>query len=84
MSQFNVTTHTINASHIREFPRGTTSAYADTPLLKLVVNQYVPKDYTPKKGDMSIIFCHANAFHKVHPLTHPLPSPILSTSPGVS
>ena len=64
-SSFSVTTHTIPAAHIREFPRATTSAYIGVPSLKLVVNQYVPRNYTPKTGDLSIIFCHANGFHKV-------------------
>ena len=63
MSTFTITSHTIDGSYIREFPRATTTASLP-PRLKLVINQYVPKDYTPSPGDLSIIFCHANGFHK--------------------
>ena len=65
MSRFDITTHTISASHPREYPRATIPAGGCPPGLKLVVNQYVPRGYTPAPGDVSIIFCHANGFHKV-------------------
>ncbi|CCX13110.1 Alpha/beta hydrolase family-domain-containing protein [Pyronema domesticum] len=61
---FDIKQHIINAAHIREFPRATTSGYLNLPPLKIVINQYVPKNYTAKTGDISIIFCHANGFHK--------------------
>lgn len=64
MSPFTVTTHTISASHFRENARGLNNAYHDVPNLKLVVNRYVPKNRVAQPGDVSIIFAHANGFHK--------------------
>jgi hypothetical protein len=65
MSRFDVISHITSASHIREFPRATTSGFISVPALKLAVNQYVPRGYIASPGDLSIIFCHANGFHKV-------------------
>lgn len=64
MSLFNITTYTIPTSHLREYPRATTNGLTHPPALKLVINQYTPRSYTPSAGDLSIIFCHANGFHK--------------------
>ncbi|KAF8534564.1 Alpha/Beta hydrolase protein, partial [Trichophaea hybrida] len=64
MSRFDVIPHITSASHIREFPRATTSGFISVPALKLAVNQYVPRGYTSSPGDLSIVFCHANGFHK--------------------
>lgn len=68
MALFNITPHTISASHIREFPRGSTSAVTP-PQLKFVVNQYVPRSHLdlPSPGDLTIIFCHGNGLPKVNP-----------------
>lgn len=66
MALFNIIPHTISASHIREFSRGSISAIAP-PQLKFVVNQYVPRSYLPSPGDLTIIFCHANGLPKVNP-----------------
>lgn len=65
MSRFEITIHTISASHQREYPRATIAAGSAPPELKLVVNQYVPLGYTAAPGDVSIIFCHANGCRKV-------------------
>lgn len=69
MSLFNIIPHTISASHIREYPRGSTSAAINPPQLKIIVNQYIPRSHLlspPSPGDLTIIFCHANGFHKVN------------------
>jgi pimeloyl-ACP methyl ester carboxylesterase len=82
MSSFTITTHTIPAAHLREFPRGTISGPNGVqPALKLVVNQYVPTSYTPQAGDVSIIFGHANGFHKE--LYEPFFSDLLSHYPRI-
>jgi len=69
MSRFEIITHTIVASHLREYPRATISAFTNVPALRLVVNQYVPRGRTTVPGDISIIFCHANGLHKVRKST---------------
>ncbi|PTB68913.1 alpha/beta-hydrolase [Trichoderma citrinoviride] len=60
---FDVREHTIQASHIREYPRAT-AVSQDEPLL-LHVKQYTPKHGgPPRKGDITIIGAHANGFPK--------------------
>jgi pimeloyl-ACP methyl ester carboxylesterase len=83
MSRFTITTHTIEAAHFREYPRGTISGGPDgvPPSLKLVVNQYIPTSYAPQAGDVSIIFGHANGFHKE--LYEPFFSDLLSQYPRI-
>ncbi|KAL3956445.1 hypothetical protein ACCO45_009291 [Purpureocillium lilacinum] len=64
MSLFNITEHTIQASHIRDFPRATASSQDEA--LLLAVKQYVPKDNPkPQRGDLTVIGAHANGFPKV-------------------
>lgn len=66
-SAFNVTTHTISAAHLREYPQGTTSGYLNVPRLKLSVNHYVPRanrSQDHKPTDLTIVFGHANGFHR--------------------
>lgn len=64
-SIFNITEHTIDAVHIREYPRATSNSQDEKLLLH--VKQYFPKDNpNPKKGDITIIGGHANGFPKVH------------------
>ncbi|KAK4093159.1 hypothetical protein Purlil1_2316 [Purpureocillium lilacinum] len=63
MSLFNITEHTIQASHIRDFPRATASSQDEA--LLLAVKQYVPKDNPkPQRGDLTVIGAHANGFPK--------------------
>ncbi|KAL7784966.1 Alpha/beta hydrolase family domain-containing protein [Trichoderma ceciliae] len=60
---FDIREHTIQASHIREYPRATANSQ-DAPLL-LHVKQYTPKHGgPPRKGDMTIVGAHANGFPK--------------------
>ncbi|KAL7810165.1 alpha/beta-hydrolase [Trichoderma gracile] len=60
---FDIREHTIQASHIREYPRATAISQ-DEPLL-LHVKQYTPKHGgPPRKGDITIIGAHANGFPK--------------------
>ena len=61
---FRVDEHVIDASHIRGFPR-TTSTTQDE-VLQLSMKQYTPLSNTkPKQGDLTIIAAHANGFPKV-------------------
>jgi hypothetical protein len=63
-SVFDIQEHTIQASHIREFPRAT--AVSQDATLLLHVKQYTPKHGGPaRKGDITIIGAHANGFPKV-------------------
>ncbi|KAL7276239.1 hypothetical protein RUND412_000775 [Rhizina undulata] len=65
MSLFRIKKHIIPASHIREFPRATIAAKGNPPSLKLAVNQYIPRSaHPPSPGDLTLICCHANGFHK--------------------
>ncbi|TGZ76889.1 alpha/beta-hydrolase [Ascodesmis nigricans] len=66
MSCFAVTKHIIPASYIRENKRGTLRGFVNVPQLQLAVNQYTPKRDPGgvQLGDVSIICCHANGFHK--------------------
>jgi hypothetical protein len=60
---FRIEEHTIDASHIRGFPRATATTQEET--LKLAIKQYTPLSNTnPKAGDITIIAAHANAFPK--------------------
>ncbi|UKZ76652.1 hypothetical protein TrVFT333_004360 [Trichoderma virens FT-333] len=62
-SVFDVREHTIQASHIREYPRAT-AVSQDEPFL-LHVKQYSPKNGgPPRKGDITIVGAHANGFPK--------------------
>ena len=60
---FRIDEHKIEASHIRGFPRSTSTAQDE--VLHLAVKQYTPLDNnTPKPGDITIIAAHANGFPK--------------------
>lgn len=60
---FRIDEHTINASHIRGFPRATSTNQEE--VLKLAVKQYTPlNNPSPKEGDITIIAAHANGFPK--------------------
>ncbi|UKZ67697.1 uncharacterized protein TrAtP1_008854 [Trichoderma atroviride] len=60
---FDIHEHTIQASHIREYPRATATSQDDALLLH--VKQYIPKHGGPvRKGDITIIGAHANGFPK--------------------
>ncbi|TLD11787.1 hypothetical protein PspLS_11680 [Pyricularia sp. CBS 133598] len=53
-THFNIVKHTIDASHIREYPRALANSQEE--VLKLVINQYVPKNNpNPQPGDVTII-----------------------------
>ena len=61
---FRIDEHTLDASHIRGFPR-TTSTH-QTEVLQLAIKQYTPlNNSNPQPGDITIIAAHANAFPKV-------------------
>ncbi|KAH7411908.1 putative toxin biosynthesis protein [Phaeosphaeria sp. MPI-PUGE-AT-0046c] len=61
-SPFKTITHTIHASHIREYARATSTS--DAPLL-LSVKQYVPFDCTvPEWGDVTFIATHGSGMPK--------------------
>lgn len=60
---FRIDEHKIEASHIRGFPRSTSTKQEE--VLHLAVKQYTPLDNTsPKPGDITIIAAHANGFPK--------------------
>ncbi|KAF1968314.1 hypothetical protein BU23DRAFT_558549 [Bimuria novae-zelandiae CBS 107.79] len=60
---FRIDEHTLDASHIRGFPR-TTSTHQNE-VLQLAIKQYTPLNNTkPQPGDITIIAAHANAFPK--------------------
>ncbi|KAL7951865.1 Alpha/beta hydrolase family domain-containing protein [Trichoderma barbatum] len=62
-SVFEIREHTIQASHIREYPRAT-AVSQDEPFL-LHVKQYTPRNSgPPRKGDITIVGAHANGFPK--------------------
>ncbi|RPA71279.1 alpha/beta-hydrolase [Ascobolus immersus RN42] len=64
---FTTTKHTIPASYPREFPGGSQTLSSE-PALQLVLNQYTPHSFTPcsahTDNPLTIIFAHANGFHK--------------------
>jgi hypothetical protein len=56
--------HKIEASHIRGFPRATSTH--ENEVLHLAIKQYTPlNNPNPQDGDITIIAAHANAFPKV-------------------
>ncbi|KAF1837610.1 toxin biosynthesis protein-like protein [Decorospora gaudefroyi] len=60
---FRIQEHKIEASHIRGFPRATSTK--EEEVLHLAIKQYTPLGNTsPKPGDITIIAAHANAFPK--------------------
>lgn len=60
---FRIDEHVLDASHIRGFPR-TTSTHQNE-VLQLAIKQYTPLNNTrPQPGDITIISAHANAFPK--------------------
>ncbi|KAF2018942.1 alpha/beta-hydrolase [Aaosphaeria arxii CBS 175.79] len=60
---FRIDEHVIDASHIRGFPRSTSTTQEE--VLQLAVKQYTPLLNTnPKPGDVTIIAAHANGFPK--------------------
>lgn len=62
---FRIDEHEVDASHIRGFPRATSTTQEE--VLQLSLKQYTPLDNTkPKSGDLTIIAAHANAFPKVY------------------
>ncbi|GAO17414.1 hypothetical protein UVI_02024080 [Ustilaginoidea virens] len=62
-TRFSVREHVVDASHIRDFARATSTS--QDAVLKLHVKQYLPLDNpAPRKGDVTIIGAHANAFPK--------------------
>jgi hypothetical protein len=61
---FEIKEHTVEAQHIREYPRATANSQED--VLRLSVKQYIPKSNPhPIPGDVTIIAAHANGFVKV-------------------
>ncbi|KAF2745222.1 alpha/beta-hydrolase [Sporormia fimetaria CBS 119925] len=60
---FRIDEHVIDASHIRSFPRSTSTTQEE--VLKLAVKQYTPLDNpNPTHGDVTLIAAHANGFPK--------------------
>jgi hypothetical protein len=63
-SSFHVKEHTVEAQHIREYPKAT--AHSQDEVLHLAVKQYIPKSNPdPQPGDVTVIGAHANGFPKV-------------------
>jgi hypothetical protein len=61
---YRIDEHVIEASHIRGFPR--TTSTTQNEVLHLAVKQYTPlNNPNPQPGDLTIIAAHANAFPKV-------------------
>jgi hypothetical protein len=62
--RFRIQEHTLPASHIRDYPRGT--ADDQEAVLHLAIKQYIPLDSTREdEGDVTLIGAHANGFPKV-------------------
>ncbi|KAF4125562.1 hypothetical protein GMORB2_0806 [Geosmithia morbida] len=62
-SIFHIKEHVLSTAHIREYARATGLSQDDELLQH--VKQYTPKDNpNPRKGDVTIIGAHANAFPK--------------------
>ncbi|KAH4252991.1 hypothetical protein HBH70_197600 [Parastagonospora nodorum] len=60
---FRIQEHKVESSHIRGFPRATSTTQED--VLHMAVKQYTPLSNTqPKPGDITIIAGHANGFPK--------------------
>ncbi len=61
---FRLDEHKLEASHIRSFPRATSTHQNE--ILHLAIKQYTPlNNHNPQDGDITIIAAHANAFPKV-------------------
>jgi hypothetical protein len=61
---FRIDEHKLEASHIRGFPRTTSTTQEE--VLYLSIKQYTPRrNPHPKPGDITIIAGHANGFPKV-------------------
>jgi hypothetical protein len=61
---FRIDEHVVDASHIRGFPRATSTTQEE--VLQLSVKHYTPLDNTnPSPGDLTIVAAHANGFPKV-------------------
>ncbi|KAF2276226.1 toxin biosynthesis protein-like protein [Westerdykella ornata] len=74
---FRVYEHIVDASHIRGFPR--TTSTTQNEVLQLSVKQYTPHENpNPKPGDITVIAAHANGFPKE--LYEPLWDELLKTS----
>lgn len=68
-SAFHVKEHSVEAQHIREYPKAT--AHSQEEVLHLAVKQYIPKSNpNPQAGDVTIIGAHANGFPKVGASLH--------------
>lgn len=62
-SPFNIEEHDIDASYMREYPRGASSQYSP---LKLAIKKYTPVDnLSPQPGDVTLIGAHGGGFSKV-------------------
>lgn len=62
---FRLDEHVLEASHIRGFPR--TTSTNQNEVLHLAIKQYTPlSNPDPKPGDVTIIAAHANGFPKVN------------------
>lgn len=60
---FRIDEHEIPCQYIRQYPRALAKDEEDD--LRLAIKQYTPHDNpNPKRGDVTIIGCHANAFPK--------------------
>ncbi|KAF1956206.1 hypothetical protein CC80DRAFT_525706 [Byssothecium circinans] len=60
---YRIDEHVLEASHIRSFPRTTSTTQEE--VLHLAIKQYTPLSNTkPQPGDITIIAAHANAFPK--------------------
>ena len=60
---FKIVSHTIPASHIREYPRATSSNAVD---LRLCIKQYIPRSNgDPKSGDLTLVATHGSGLPKV-------------------
>ncbi|TLS20824.1 uncharacterized protein PpBr36_10879 [Pyricularia pennisetigena] len=76
-THFHLVKHTIDASHIREYPRATANSQEE--VLRLVVNQYIPKNNPdPQPGDVTIIGAEGGGLPKE--LYEPLWDDILAQS----
>lgn len=61
---FRIEEHVLEGSHIRGFPRTTSTTQEE--VLHLAIKQYTPlSNPNPKPGDITIIAAHANGFPKV-------------------
>lgn len=69
-SSFTIKEHVIDASYMREYPRG---AWPQNAPLKLAIKKYIPADnLNPQPGDVTLIGAHGAGFPKVGLLPFPL------------